>query len=144
VKELAIVAGVIALGLVVVGGVVFGTGDRQLFVPPPETVAESFTRELVQRRYELATKYLATEVRRNTPTQRLRARFEPLRQAVGVPNQVSAQLEWMTDSAAAARATVDGRSATAALGFRFVRERGLWVIGQPPEDVPIEIRRRAP
>ena len=137
-KELLIVTAVVASGFLFAGGAVFGLHDHQTFVPPPEAVVESFTRQLVQRRYDLAVSYLGGNLRANTDGDRLRARFDPLRQRIGTPNQVSGERDWMEGSEASARALVEGESGSAVLQFRLAREQGLWRITQLPGDAGAE------
>ena len=137
-KELLIVVAVFASGLVLAGGAVFGLHDRQTFVPPPEAVAESFARQLVQRRYDLAVNYLGRNLRATTDANGLRARFDPLRQRIGTPNQVSGERDWMQESDASARALVEGESGNAVLQVRLEREQGLWRITQLPANVGAE------
>jgi hypothetical protein len=143
-KNLLIVAAAVAVALLFVAGAVFGLHDRQMFVPPPEAVVESFTREVVERRYELATVYLSRDIRARIDADELAARFEPMRQQIGIANQVSAEPGWMQDSDAAARALVSAESGSAALEFRLHREEGLWRITQLPSDIPaaVTVRRR--
>lgn len=136
-RDLLIVLAVVASGLVLAAGAVFGLGDRQTFVPPPEAVVESFTREVVQRRYELAVNYLARNLRAANAADTLRATFDPMRQRIGTPNQVSSEPDWMQESEASARARIDGEFGNAVLPFRLARERGLWRITKLPTDVTV-------
>jgi hypothetical protein len=126
VRDLLIVLAVVAGGLACAAAAVFGLGDRQTFVPPPEAVVEGFARQVIQRRYDLAATYLGRALRTHTDGEGLRARFEPLRQRIGTPNQVSAEREWMQESEASARALVEGDSGRTVLQFRLRREQGLW------------------
>ena len=127
-KELLIVLAVVVAGVLFTAGAVFGLHDRNTFVPPPESVAESFARQLVQRRYDLAVNYLGRALRATTSGAELRTRFEPMRQQIGTPNQVSGESDWMQESEASARARVEGDSGSAVLEFRLTREQGLWRI----------------
>lgn len=131
-KELLRLVGVVTGALLFAAGAVFGLHDRQTFVPPPEAVVESFAREVVQRRYDLAMNYLVRDLRASMDAGRLRARFEPMRQRVGTPNQVTGEPEWMQESAASARARVEGDSGSEVLEFRLTREQGLWRIAEFP------------
>jgi hypothetical protein len=132
-RDLLIVLAVVAGGLAIAAGAVFGLHDRQTFVPPPEAVVEGFAREVVQRRYELAVNYLARDLRAKTGADGLRATFDPMRQRIGTPNQVSGEPDWMEEFAASARARIDGESGSAVLPFQLVREQGLWRIARLPE-----------
>ena len=136
-KELLIVTAVVASGFGLAAGAVFGLHDRETFVPPPEVVVESFTRQLVQRRYDLAVNYLGRNLRANTGGDGLRARFDQLQQRIGTPNQVSGERDWMQESEASARALVEGESGNAVLTFRLAREHGLWRITGIPGDLAV-------
>jgi hypothetical protein len=131
-RDVLIVVAVVATGLALVAGAVFGLHDRQTFAPPPEAVVENFVRQLVQRRYDLAVTYVARTARANMAAGKLRAQFDPMRQRIGTPNQVTGERDWMQDSDAAARALVDGDSGSVVLQFRLTREQGLWRIAAMP------------
>ena len=134
-KGLLIILTVVAGGLLFAAGAVFSVHDRQTFVPPPESVAESFARQLVQRRYDLAVNFLGRDLRATTSAAELRAKFDPMRQRIGTPNQVSGETNWIQESEASARARVEGDSGSAVLQFRLAREQGLWRITDVPEDI---------
>jgi len=127
-KEFLIVLAVVVAAFLFTTGAVFGLHDRHTFVPPPESVAEGFARQLVMRRYDLAVNYLGRALRATTGAAELRAQFEPMRQQIGTPNQVSGESDWMQESEASARARVEGDSGSAVLEFRLTREQGLWRI----------------
>ena len=133
-KELRIVLAAVVAGFLFTAGAVFGLHDRHTFVPPPESVAESFARQLVQRRYDLAVNYLGRALRATTGAADLRAKFEPMRQQIGTPNQVSGESDWMGESEASARALIEGESGNAVLPFRLASEQGLWRITGLPQD----------
>jgi hypothetical protein len=135
VKSILLIVAAIAAGLTLTG-ISTGSGDRQTLVPPPEAVAESFARELSERRYELAARYLSDGLRRSMGHEGLRAWFDPVRQRLGETNQVSADREWMDEESAAARAAIDSEHGTAVLHVRMTRERSLWKIAELPRDVP--------
>jgi hypothetical protein len=123
---------IVAVALSVIAGATFGLGDRATLVPPPDAVAESFTRELVEERYALAMKFLAWNIASSMTPDELRRLYEPLRAGVGIPEQVEASLETMEEHRAAARTRVKGSEGSAVLQLRFVREDGLWVVSELP------------
>ncbi|HXG54062.1 MAG TPA: hypothetical protein VNJ03_01670 [Vicinamibacterales bacterium] len=49
-RSIVAIVGVIGASLGIAAAVVFGRDDRRLFVPPPEAVVESFTRQITTRR----------------------------------------------------------------------------------------------
>jgi hypothetical protein len=142
VKSVFLLLAVMGAGLAVTAMSVAG-GDRETLVPPPDAVAESFARELSERRYDLAVRYLSSDLRRSVAGTQLRQWFEPFRTRVGEPNLVSGEQEWMTDTRASARGTIDAERGTALLELRMKRESGLWTIAELPGDVPIGERESA-
>jgi hypothetical protein len=132
-RDLLPACAVIASALLLVAAAVFGAGDRAMLVPPPDAVAESFVRELVTGRYDLATKYLESAVRRRLGADGLRRRYEPMRRSLGKIDQVEADMEFIDGERAGARARVEGDAGTAAMAMRFGREYGLWVVSDLPE-----------
>jgi hypothetical protein len=63
VREILITAGTAAGALAIVAVVVFGARDGELFVPPPEALAETFARALGKARYDVAHRYLSSDTR---------------------------------------------------------------------------------
>ena len=123
-----LLATVLALGCVAVS--LFGLNDHAVLTPPPEAVAEEFTRQIAAGRAELVRPLLSRAARERETTQVLRARTEPLRRAVGVLEQVSAVAGWVRDHQAAAHALLQGDTGTAVLSFTFVREQGRWTVDE--------------
>jgi hypothetical protein len=132
-REALYTLAVLAASLLLIAGVVFGGYDRSTFVPVPEAVTESFTRQIVARRFDLAMNYLASQTRQIETPQTLAARFETLSSSTGKINQVAAQPQWMQQDHAAARATIEGDSGETSFDIRLVRENGLWRIDQLPD-----------
>ena len=120
------------VALLVIGAAVFGGGDRSIFVPVPETTAESFAHDIATRRYDLALNFLAAGTRRGETAERLRARFEPVL-AVGKVNGVDSEPQWTNQDRASARARIAGSRGTASFDLGFVRENGLWKIDRLPD-----------
>lgn len=125
--------GIAAAALALIAIVVFGGGDRQVLVPPPDAVAESFTREVVEGRYQLASKYLSRDLRKRVSAADLRRRFRPVRAQLGPPHTVAATLDWLGNEEAMARAMVDTSRGSAVLSLSFTREQGLWVLREVPD-----------
>ena len=138
-KDVFLLLGVIAVALAITAAAVFGLGDRETLVPPPEAVAESFTREIAERRYDLALEFLSDERRKDHDASTLRAQYEPILQRVGVMNQVSAETDWMDLHTASATSTVNAKLGSVTLQLGFVRERGLWRIDGLPRDPTVAV-----
>ena len=107
-------------------------GDRQTFVAPPDAVLEGFAREVGERRYDMATRYLSTALSRTVDAETLRARFEPRRRELGDLNNVDAEIEWMDRTRASARATIDAQRGSMVLTAPLVWDHGVWAIDALP------------
>jgi hypothetical protein len=134
-KDVGLVALVVAVGLAVVAGAAFGLHDPSVLVAPPEAVSESFVRELAMQRYELAHHYLEKRLQRRTSAASLRASFEPLQGRTGRPDQVVTETVMADGDRARVLARVEGRRSTASMYVDLVREHGLWRIAVWPLDV---------
>jgi hypothetical protein len=132
-KEVVLMLTVLAAALVITGVAVFGGGDRHLFVPVPEAVVESFTREITTRRFDLAMKQLAADRSRSETPQTLADRFDPMLREVGEVNHVEAEARWMSADRASASATVKGAFGVRSFDFTLMREHGLWKIDGLPD-----------
>ena len=125
VLKLAILAAVLAaLALAV------SAGDRGTFVPPPESVAENFVRQLMGGRYDRALPLLSRQAAAAADVAKLETLALELERAVGgTATQVDATPLEMKANIAEAAATISGRShAKASITFALVREKGLWKI----------------
>jgi len=127
---LAIVA-IVAAGLGV-PAVAIHFGDRQTFVAPPDAVLEGFAREVGERRYDMATRYLSTALSRTVDAETLRARFEPRRRELGDLNGVDAEIAWIDRTRASARVTIDAQRGSMELIAPLVWDHGVWAIDALP------------
>jgi hypothetical protein len=123
----------LAILLIIAGGLGVSAlamhfGDRQTLVAPPDAVLESFAREVSERRYGMATKYLSTALLRTADAETLRARFEPGLRELGEVDNVDAQIEWMDRTRASATATIDAERGSVRLTVPLVWDRGVWTI----------------
>lgn len=103
-------------------------GDRQLFVPPPESVAEGFVRQLAARRYDRARPLLSERAAARHDVAALAGVGRMLEEAAGEIAQVAGIAGVLQSDTARASARVHGRSGDIAVAFDLVRERGLWRI----------------
>lgn len=94
--------------------------DRALFVPPPDAVAEAFTREVLTRRYDRANSYLATPVQREE--------LEQLRQRLGESENVESEIVEQDRARASARITLK----SARFVLSLVWEKGEWKVAALP------------
>jgi hypothetical protein len=123
-KIAILIAVLAALGLAV------AAGDRKMFVPPPESVAESFVRQLMAGRYDRALPLLSRHAVVSADIAKLETLAAELTRSVGGSvTQVEADLLEMKANIAEAIVTLFGRShAKTTITFALVRERGLWKI----------------
>jgi hypothetical protein len=92
-------------------------GDRELFVPPPDAVAEGFVREVITGRYARAQEYLSSP--------RPEEELQSLRELLGEdPSEVEAELVARNDEQALVNVRVSGARQTqvVAFGLRFEEE----------------------
>ena len=86
--------------------------DRELVIPPPDTVAEGFVREVITGRYARAREYLAE------PESRSDEQLRALRQSLGEdPTEVEAELVGRDDEQALANVRVSGGQGSQAVAF---------------------------
>ena len=113
---------VVAAAAVLIGATALAVGpfdDRELFVPPPDAVAEGFVREVITGRYVRAQPYLVEPM----PEEELRA----LRARAGDPSQVEAEVVSRTDERALVTVRVASGESSEALAFALVFD-GEWKI----------------
>src|SRR5687768_15695969 len=133
-RALLTVPAVIVLGLAVSAISVFGFGDKQTLVPPPEAVAEGFLRILAANRPESARALLCQETKRRMSRKDLRSFGDRLEGKLGGITDVRGE-----------SATIHGNNSTATilvktdrqlerrLQLKLRRENGLWRIDQLPQ-----------
>ena len=114
---------VAAIVIVLAGALetVVAFGDRQLFVPPLESVAESFVRHLASNRYDRAHALLTTDVAARTRLADLETIATTLRQRVGAIVKVEGE-------PTRARVIGDRSEVTVELGVDWTR--GRWRISR--------------
>jgi hypothetical protein len=127
--DLASVVGATLVTLAIVAGVVIGGHDATYFVPPPESVAESFTRHVASRRYDRAVRFIdrssgisESEVRQRG--ERLHAEAGGIDQVEGEPGAINGA------SATASALIVTERAGRVRFRFRLVRTRYIWLIAE--------------
>ena|SRR5918992_3753766 len=133
VKDLPIAAGLIALSLGIIAAVVFGLGDRETFVSPPEAVAEEFVRSVGHGRVEAARDLLASEEERATSTAEMRTFATRFRSRLGRLDRVDASVAERARDSAAVRVEAEGSRDTLELTVPVAFERGLWKVARVSE-----------
>ncbi|HEX2122587.1 MAG TPA: hypothetical protein VHL59_13185 [Thermoanaerobaculia bacterium] len=85
--------------------------DRELLVPPPDAVAEGFTREVLTKRYDCARDYLLA------PDSVSKEELEALQQRLGEPQNVETKTTAQNDDEATVEVTLKETSFTVPLAF---------------------------
>jgi hypothetical protein len=88
--------------------------DRELFVSPPDAVAEGFVREVVTKRWDRARTYLVDPDAMSNPD------LEALQQSWGDPSTVDAEIVSRTDERASVNVKLKSAKGATVLGFELV------------------------
>ena len=90
-------------------------GDRELFVPPPDAVAEGFVREVVTKRWDRARAYLENpEAVSNAQLEALQRSWE---RTVGDPSTIEAKTVRRDDAQAVANVEMQSERGSEAVAF---------------------------
>jgi hypothetical protein len=130
VREVSLTLATLAVALAVVAAAVHVGYDRSTLVPPADAVTESFARQIATGRFDLAMNFLAAETRRRESPQTRAARFAAIDPEAGKVDDVQADLQWMQQDHARARAEVTLRGRTTSFDVQLVREHGLWRVAE--------------
>ena len=95
--------------------------DRELFVSPPDAVAEGFVREVVTKRWDRARTYLVE------PDSKSNAELETLQKSWGEPSTVDAEIVSRTDEQASVSVKLKSAKGSVMLAFELVFD-GEWKI----------------
>jgi hypothetical protein len=126
-RDLVAIAGVVLLALAA-GAVAVAIGDRHLFVPPPESVAENFVRHLATGRYDRAHALFSDAATRRSDPKALSHLAEDLERSVGVIEQIEGESLTADRLQATARAKVRGSRIEGAMNCSLVWEHAMWRI----------------
>jgi hypothetical protein len=127
-KGLVSAIAIVVLSLALVAGVVFGLGDDEIFVSPPEVVAEEFVRALALGRVEPARAMLARGAEPWTSGETMREASASLRSRFGRVDDVDATVTERTRDTAVVRVRVDGERQDADFRLSVIRESGAWSV----------------
>jgi hypothetical protein len=133
VKDLPIAAGMVILSLGIIAAVVFGLGDRDTLVSPPETVAEEFIRSVGHGRVEAARNLLSSEEQRATSTADMKAFTARFRSRLGRLDHVDASAAEGGRDSTEVRVDVEGSRDTLDLTVPLTFQRGLWKLARMSE-----------
>ncbi len=115
-KRLFAVLVTIALLLAVEAVAVASFHDRELFTPPPDAVAEAFTREVMTKRWDQAREYLDEPVPQPA--------LEELQSQLEEGENVESEIKSRDDE----RASVEVRVGEKTLAMEVVWEEGGWKV----------------
>ena len=137
---------VVVLSLGVVGGAVFGLGDDDLFVQPPERVAEEFVRALATSQRGAARGMLSHDAQRRMTIRDIREVSEAFRARIGRVNHVEGTIAERRRDTATVRMRIAGERANAQPVIALVRETGEWSVVRASDalatDDPASLPRR--
>ncbi len=131
-KEIAGVAVAMALLIGMSALAIERFDDRELFVSPPDAVAEGFVREVVTKRWDRARTYLVE------PDSMSNAGIEALQKAWGDPSTVDAEIVSLTDERASVNVKLKSAKGSEVIAFDLVFD-DEWKIAAPV--VPSPLRR---
>jgi len=110
--------------------------DRELFVSPPDAVAEGFVREVVTKRWDRARTYLVD------PDSMSNAGIEALQKAWGDPSTLDAEMVTRTDERASVNVRWKSAEGSEVIAFELVFD-GEWKIAPPPAIARLECGSRS-
>jgi hypothetical protein len=126
-KDLLVVAAVVAGALGIVALSVVAGRDTDTLVSPPEAVVEQFVRKLADARYDVALAHL--DDRSPAMRDRIRTTSDALRVRAGAIGQVEGKRGVIDGDRATATAVVTSeRAGTITMEFSLIRRAGSWRI----------------
>ena len=137
-KAVPIALLVVMLAFGMVAGAVFGLGDDEILVQPPESVAQEFVRAIAMGQVGAAHRMLSRDAERRTSNEDVRRVSADFRARIGRLQDVDAtRAGWKADTALV-RATIKGERADAHPLLALVRESGAWFITRATDAVAID------
>lgn len=110
-------------------------GDRALFVPPPDAVAEAFVREVMAKRWETARIYLANP--ESTSDRQLEALEKSWEERAGNPTKIEAVTIAQNDSEALANVRMQSARGSEAVPIALRFEDEWKIVHTPAVGIPI-------
>jgi hypothetical protein len=136
VRDIFFALGVVAVFLALIAGAVFGLDDEELFVSPPESVAEQFVELLAFGRAGPARRLLTHEAERATSIEELLRVSARLRHRYGAVDDVSTLVDERRRDTLILRVVIRGSRMEGELLLPTVREQGQWVVARPSALLP--------
>ena len=121
---------VAALGLI--AAIVFAAGDSRTLVPPPESAAEGFVRQIAASRYRQTRQYIASDAEGDLSPGRLEAWHREFETRHGTIGRIGDETTTVSENDATVRLQVHARGGSVTLSVSLQRKHGLWkVTGLP-------------
>lgn len=134
-KELLGVALATALLIGMTALAVTQFNDRELFVPPPETVAEGFVREVISKRWDRARPFLAHP--ESVSDAQLEALQKSWEERVGDPTKIDAQTIHRDHEQALANVSLQSAQGSEAVPFTLQFDDEWKIVHTPAVGIPI-------
>jgi hypothetical protein len=135
-KDLPIAVALVLASLAVVGGVVFGLGDDDILVSPPETVAQEFVRAMAMGQVGSARGMLTRDAERRTSESDVRRISADCGARIGRVEGVEATEERRRPDTTLVRVLVEGERGRAASVVTLAREFGAWAVVSASDVLP--------
>ena len=135
-KNLAFVSGTLCIFLMLLYIDVFIGKDRQTFVPPPDTVAREFFKMLEIKRFSVAKRYLAAEVRQNEIEKELGVLEQKIRDTTREYQVHEGSFRFMSPDKAVSNVRLSGKGGELLPVLLLVRQKGEWKIVELPRIEP--------
>lgn len=135
-KDFPIAVALVLLSLAVVGGVVFGLGDDEILVSPPETVAQEFVRAMALGQIGPARGLLTRDAERRTSESDVRRISSDFRARIGRVEGVEGTVGRRRTDTTLVRVLVEGERGRAAPVLTLAREFGAWAVVSASDVLP--------
>lgn len=122
---------VAALGLI--AAIIFAAGDSRTLVPPPESAAEGFVRQIAASRYRQTRQYIASDAQRDLSPGRLEAWHREFESRHGTIGRIGDEPPTMSQNDATVRLQVHARGVSVSVSVSLQREQGLWKVNGLPK-----------
>lgn len=130
-RAFPIAAAIVLLALGVVAGSVFGLGDDEILVSPPELVAEEFVRAIAQEQTGAAWRMLTRRAEGATSNAEMRRLAADFDSRFGNLEEVHATVAERKHDSVFVRTRIEATRTSAEPMLVLVREYGEWSVARP-------------
>ena len=142
-KALLNMTAVLVASFALIAGAVFGLGDGETLVSPPEVVAEVFVEALGHGRPETARDLLTQHAGRSASREAVANASRRLRSRIGDLESVESTVQNRRRNRATVRVEIEGRRMRIGLVLPLARENGVWKV-EGLGDALTTVARRPP